>query len=155
MFKKIFLGKCWTRTEKIEKEKLVKPSVGSIQLSDGILEDVALFKVSIISCVTDIESSEVTTKAHIAIELLGSTLDDYKQNLQNITFHIKSSVYGSSLRRNETKSVYYSLRKKSGKLKALFDLESHENLIKIENEKITVKFEVCVIKQPVDVKKCF
>ena len=111
--------------------------------------------MSIISCVTDIESSEVTTKAHIAIELLGSTLDDYKQNLRNITFHIKSSVYGSSPRKMEAKSVFYNLRNKSGKLKALFDLESHDNLINIENEKITVKFEVCVIQQPLDLKKCF
>ena len=141
-------------SEKLEIERLTKPSKTIKLGSEYDFPNVVSIKASVIPCVTDIETSKVTTKGYIIIQLLGKTLELFKRNLLSIKLHVSGSVREFSASSKEVErispdfyknehTITYNLHNKRGQLKAMFDLVSQAELLKFDKcSAVKVKFDL-------------
>ena len=138
----------------------MKPS-STIKLEEVGIPDHAIIQGSIIPCVTDIETGEVSTKGHFIVQLMGRALQEFSQNHRIIKFKVGVMVaddknYGSEVVPSSSpdssasiteKTESFSIRNKKGQLRCLIDLICHDDLLRINQSKINLDITYSIVCQ--------
>jgi len=123
----------------------------TIKLAVIDIPDFASIQTSIIPCVTDIETGKNSTKGLFIVQLQGTALQEFSQNLATIKFQVEIFVSGKEVGRSSAlsyssvtvacaRSLSYNVRNKKGQLKCLFELITQEELLCINSPQINVSF---------------